>query len=192
MTGYGVRKWGSPEVDILNGTGTARRNIPVFRLAEIYLNYAEALNEYLEKPDQRVYDAVNKVRARVQMPALPIKDRTEDLTKEGMRKRIRNERRVELAFESHRFYDVRRWMIAANHNGVKGTDNGIVYGMNNRPSQDELEATGLDWKSEAAGVAVFYKRTPMQTRVFQEKHYLFPIPKSEIDKNPNLKQNYGW
>lgn len=192
MTGYGVRKWGSPEVDILNGTGTARRNIPVFRLAEIYLNYAEALNEYLEKPDQRVYDAVNKVRARVQMPALPIKDRTEDLTKEGMRKRIRNERRVELAFESHRFYDVRRWMIAANHNGVKGTDNGIVYGMNNRPSQEELEATGLDWKSEAAGVAVFYKRTPMQTRVFQEKHYLFPIPKSEIDKNPNLKQNYGW
>ena len=64
--------------------------------------------------------------------------------------------------------------------------------MNNRPSQEELEATGLDWKSEAAGVAVFYKRTPMQTRVFQEKHYLFPIPKSEIDKNPNLKQNYGW
>lgn len=192
MTGYGVRKWGSPEVDILNGTGTARRNVPIFRLAEIYLNYAEALNEYLDKPDQRVYSAINEVRKRVQMPALPIAQREEDLTKAGMRKRIRNERRVELAFESHRFYDVRRWMIAGDNGGNKGTDNRVVYGMNNRPSQEELEATGLNWKSEEAGVAVFYKRTPMQTRIFQDKHYLFPIPKSEIDKNPNLKQNYGW
>lgn len=192
MTGYGIRKWNSPEVDILNGTGTARRNTPLFRLAEVYLNYAEALNEYLEQPDERVYKAINKVRERVKMPSLPIKGRQEDLTKEGMRERIRNERRVELAFESHRFYDVRRWMIAGDHNGVKGTDNGTVYGMNNRPSQEELEATGLDWKSEEAGTAVFYKRTPMQTRVFQDKHYLFPIPKTEIDKNPNMKQNYGW
>lgn len=192
MTGYGIRKWGSPEVDILNGSGTARRNVPLFRLAEVYLNYAEALNEYLDKPDKRVYDAVNAVRKRVQMPELPVMGRNEDLTKEGMRARIQNERRVELAFESHRFYDVRRWMIAGDRNGVKGTDNRTVYGMNNRPSQQELEATGLDWKSEAAGVAVYYKRTPMQTRVFQDKHYLFPIPKSEIDKNPNLRQNYGW
>lgn len=192
MTGYGLRKWNCPDVDRLNGRGTAHRNIPIFRLAEIYLNYAEALNEYLDKPDQRVYDAVNKVRARVQMPALPIAGRVEDLTKEGMRQRIRNERRVELAFESHRFYDVRRWMIAADHDGVKGTDNGDVYGMNNRPSQSELESTGFDPDSEEAGVAVFYKRTVMQTRVFQNKHYLYPIPKTEMDKNPNLKQNYGW
>lgn len=192
MSGYGIRKWNCPDVDRLNGRGTAHRNIPIFRLAEIYLNYAEALNEYLDKPDQRVYDAINQVRKRVQMPTLPIAGRQEDLTRDGMRQRIRNERRVELAFESHRFYDVRRWMIAGDHDGIKGTDNGTVTGLNNRPSQEELEATGLDWKSEEAGVAVYYKRMPLQTRLFQDKHYLYPIPKSEMDKNPNLKQNYGW
>lgn len=192
MTGYGLRKWNSPEVDLVNQSGTARRNTPVFRLAEIYLDYAEALNEYLDAPDQEIYDAVNVVRSRVSMPSLPLASRPADRTKEGMRERIHNERRVELAFEGHRFWDTRRWLIAADRNGVKGTDNQAMYGLNNRPTQDELASTGLDINSEAAGVAVFYKRTVAQTRVFENKHYLFPIPQTELDKNPNLVQNYGW
>jgi len=192
MTGYGLRKWNSPEVDLLNKQGVGRRNVPVIRLAEIYLNYAEALNEYLPAPNSEVYKAVNAVRERVNMPALPIAGRAQDLTKEGMRNRIRNERRVELSFEGHRFWDVRRWMIAADHNGLKGVDNRILHGMNNRPSQAELESSGFNPNSEEAGVAVFYKRTPMQTRIFNNKHYLFPIPNSEMEKNPNLVQNYGW
>lgn len=83
---------------------------PLFRLAEQYLNCAEAWNEYLDRPDDKVYSAINAVRNRVGIPSLPITE--EDKTQVGMRKRIRNERRVELFYENHRFYDVRRWMIA--------------------------------------------------------------------------------
>lgn len=184
VSGYNLRKYNSPNVDRVNGQGTGQRNAPIFRLAEIYLNYAEAMNETLSAPDQSVYDAVNAVRARVGMPALPIIP--SDATKDGMRKRIRNERRVELAFEGHRFWDVRRWMIAGQ------VDNTQVHGMNARPTTAELAATGLDVNSEAAGVAVFYKPVIIQSRVFQTKHYLMPVPPTEIDKDHNLVQNFGW
>lgn len=174
----------NPNVNLRSGNGTTNRNYPVIRLPEMLLAYAEATNEFQAAPTQDVYDAVNKIRARVSMPALPIT--AEDRTKEGMRKRIRNEWRVEFAFENHRFWDVRRWLIA------KQVDNGPMYGLNARPSQAELQATGLDENSEAAGVAVFYKQTVNQNRVFTDKHYLFPIPQIEVNKNPNLVQNYGW
>ncbi|MEO6549374.1 MAG: RagB/SusD family nutrient uptake outer membrane protein [Ferruginibacter sp.] len=183
-SGYNIRKWVSPEVDLKSGTGDARRNIPIFRLAEIYLNYAEALNETLPAPDQRVYDAINAVRARVSMPALPILP--SDQTKDGMQARIRNERRIELAFEAQRFWDVRRWLIA------KQVDNTNVHGMNARPTTAELTGSGFNPNSEEAGLAVFYKPVIIQSRVFQDKHYLMPIPKSEIDKDPNIVQNFGW
>lgn len=183
-SGYNIRKWNSPEVDLKNGTGDAHRNIPIFRLAEIYLNYAEALNEYQAAPDQKVYDAINAVRARVSMPPLPILP--SDQTKQGMRERIRNERRIELAFESHRFWDVRRWLIA------KQVDNTNVHGMNARPTTGELTRSGFNVNSEEAGLAVFYSTVSIQSRIFQDKHYLMPIPKSEIDKDPNMVQNFGW
>ncbi|MDR6781777.1 hypothetical protein ABIE26_001735 [Pedobacter africanus] len=182
--GYNVRKWISPEVDRNANTGTGKRNFPIFRLAEIYLNYAEAMNEYMDVPDASVYQYINLVRNRVSMPALPIL--SADNTKDGMRRRIQNERRIELAFESHRFWDVRRWLIA------KTVDNGEVHGLNARPAAAELAATGLNVTSEAAGVAVFYKPTVIQTRTFVDKHYLMPVPQTEIDKDPNLVQNYGW
>ncbi|HMI04947.1 MAG TPA: RagB/SusD family nutrient uptake outer membrane protein [Pedobacter sp.] len=182
--GYNVRKFVTPEFDENAKTGTGKRNFPIFRLGEVYLNYAEAMNEYQGTPDADVYEYINRIRNRVSMPALPIL--AADNTQDGMRKRIQNERRIELAFESHRFWDVRRWLIA------KTVDNGEVHGLNARPSADELAATGLNVTSEAAGVAVFYKRVVVQTRVFNDKHYLMPIPQTEIDKDPNLVQNYGW
>lgn len=184
VSGYNLRKYSSPNVDRVNGQGVGQRNAPIFRLAETYLNYAEAMNEYLAAPDQNVYDAVNAVRARVGMPALPIIP--SDNTKEGMRQRIRNERRIELAFEGHRFWDVRRWMIATQ------VDNTDVHGMNARPTTAELAATGMDVNSEGAGVAVFYKQVVIQSRSFQSKHYLMPVPPTEIDKDKSLVQNFGW
>lgn len=183
-TGYNIRKWNTPEINLRAGTGTAHRNYPIIRLPEIYLNYAEALNEYLEKPSAEVYNAINAVRDRVSMPHLPIIP--SDYTKEGMRKRIQNENRVEFAFEGHRFWDERRWLIGTE------MENGPVYGLNARPSVAELQATGLDPNSEEAGKAVFYKVVKVQDRVFLRKHYLMPIGKAELDKNPNLVQNYGW
>src|SRR5699024_8410285 len=101
-TGYYLRKFIDPQVrTATGGQSTFKR----FRLAEIYLNYAEAANE-ANGPTGEVYDAINTVRDRVDMPPLP-----SGLTKAEIRDRIRNERRVELAMEEHRFWDVRRWKI---------------------------------------------------------------------------------
>ncbi|MDR6197149.1 RagB/SusD family nutrient uptake outer membrane protein [Siphonobacter sp. SORGH_AS_0500] len=186
ISGYTIRKWCDPSVDIGNWytSPDARRNYPIFRLAEFYLAYAEALNEYNGKPTAEAFQAINAVRARVSMPALPIL--ASDQTLEGFRKRVQNENRVEFAFEAHRFWDVRRWLIAET------VDNGPVHGMNSRPSAEELKATGLDVNSQEAGLAVFYKAVPLQTRVFQTRHYLMPIPITELDVNRQLVQNYGW
>ena len=92
-TGYGIRKWMDPNINLKMSWRTSH-HYPLFRLAEQYLNCAEAWNEYLDRPDDKVYSAINAVRNRVGMPSLPITE--EDKTQVGMRKRIRNERRVEL------------------------------------------------------------------------------------------------
>ena len=184
-SGYNVRKWCSPAVNKIQNTGQASRNYPLIRFAEAYLNYAEAQNEYLDAPDQSVYDAINKVRARVGLLPLPITEA--DKTKEGMRERIRNERRVEFAFELQWFYDVRRWKIAEDTESVP------VHGLNVKPTQAELEATGVDPSSDEAGLKCFFQIVEMQDRVFEPKHYLFPIPQKEMDKSRAfLVQNYGW
>lgn len=88
------------------------------RLGEIYLNYAEALNEY-GGPTSEVYNAVNEIRNRAGLPDLPT-----GLSPEQMRERIKHERRIELAFEVHRFFDVRRWKDAEH------TENQPVHSMN--------------------------------------------------------------
>src|SRR5690606_616456 len=81
------------------------------RYAEVLLIYAEAQNEYLDAPDNSIYEAVNEIRSRpgVNMPDIP-----SGLTKEEMREKIRHERRIELAFESHRFWDMKRWRISTD------------------------------------------------------------------------------
>jgi hypothetical protein len=136
----------------------------VFRYAEILLNYAEAQNEAVGA-DASVYDAVNQIRKRAGMPNLPV-----GLTKDQMRDRIRNERRVELAFEEHRFFDVRRWKIG-----------------------DQVLAkpvTGM--KIVLSGTTLTYQRFTVENRVFTDKNYHYPIPQSEKDKTTKLVQNDGW
>ncbi|WP_407429476.1 RagB/SusD family nutrient uptake outer membrane protein [Arcticibacter sp.] len=166
-TGYLLKKFVDPGVSITQQRYTLKTWI-FFRLGEFYLNYAEALNE-AEGPVADVYKHVNDIRNRAGMPDLPL-----GLSAEEMRKRIWNERRVELAFETHRYFDCHRWKIAAQ------TDKAPVYGMN--------ISAGTSLTDDS-----FYKRTLVETRVFSApKHYLFPIPQSEIDKNPNLIQNPGW
>lgn len=186
ISGYNVRKWVDPAVDMNNywGSPDAQRNDPVIRLAEMYLNYAEALNEYNEGPTPEAFAAINAVRSRAGLPNLPVIP--EDNTREGFRKRVQNENRVEFAFEGHRFWDVRRWLIGEQ------VDNGAVHGLNARPTTTELQNTGLDVNSKEAGLAVYYKKVTIQTRVFLPQHYLFPIPQSEMDVNKELVQNFGW
>ncbi len=166
-TGYNMKKSVDPAIDIPKGNYTIKTWI-LFRLGEQYLNYAEALNE-AQGPVADVYTYVNRIRDRAGMPALPA-----GLTKDQMRERIRRERQVELAFETHRYFDCHRWKIAQD------TDNGPVYGMN-------IQA-GSSLQDDA-----YYKRTVLENRVFKTPtHYLFPIFQAEMDKNPGLVQNPGW
>ena len=87
-----------------------------------------------------------------------------------MREKIRNERRIELAFEEHRFFDIRRWGIA------ESLLNGPLYGM-------RIEKDGDNYT---------YTKFEFETRSFPSKLYVLPIPQNEIDKNPAAKQILGW
>ena len=104
-TGYLMRKHNNIE-NTSNPWSVTKTTYNYFRVGELYLNYAEALNEYAG-PVEEVYTAVNAIRERAGLPPLE-----EGLSKEQMRDKIKHERRIELAFESHRFFDVRRWMDA--------------------------------------------------------------------------------
>ncbi|SDL62837.1 Starch-binding associating with outer membrane [Catalinimonas alkaloidigena] len=169
-TGYYLRKFVDPNLPIQNPWGIAgTQDWIYFRYAEILLSYAEAQNEAVG-PDASVYEAVNAIRTRpgVEMPALPA-----GLSKEEMRERIRHERRIELAFEEHRFYDVRRWKIAET------TENVPAYG---------IEITKSD-----NGSLSFQRKVALEGRSFSEKHYWLPIPRAEIQATNNqLEQNPGY
>jgi len=165
VSGYYVRKY-LPEALAENSSSTSYHNWIYFRLAEIYLNYAEALNETLSSPSAEVYDAVNAIRNRSGMPVL-----TTNLTQDQMRERIKNERAIELCFEEHRWWDVRRWL-----DGVKQF-NGSMY---------EMEITKRDDGS------MVYNEVPFEERIFTGKMNLYPIPLSELQKNSLLVQNPGW
>jgi hypothetical protein len=165
-TGYLVRKMVHPDMDINLGQFQKKHYI-LFRLGEVYLNYAEALNES-SPGDPDILNYVNQVRQRAGIPGLPA-----GLSQNEMRNRIRRERQIELAFEGLRYFDTRRWKIAEQ------TDGGNFWGMN------------VD-KGTSFSDMSFYQRTVFEVRVFQKKHYLFPIPQSEVDKDRALIQNTGW
>ncbi len=150
-------------------------HFPVFRMAEIWLNYAEAQNEAVG-PDASVYDAVNQIRRRaksaagVAMPDLPA-----GLTQVQMRDRIRNERAIELAFENGRWFDIMRW--------------GIGKDILNGPARQMkiTKKTDGTFKYEEFDMPSGF------THTFIEKQNYYPIPLGEIQKSKGiLKQNPGW
>ena len=164
-TNYVINKF-MPDVNIALNWQTYYTNPWMhFRLAEIYLNYAEAKFELGDEPNCRLY--INKVRARAGMP-----DLAATVTGEELRSRLYNERRIELALEGHRFFDVRRWKIAMV------TENTPIFGM------DII-------KNATTGVKTY---TPIQllVRSFTESMYLLPIEANEISRNPNITQTPGW
>jgi hypothetical protein len=146
----------------------------LFRLAEFYLLYAEALNE-VNPADTRVLQYVDRVRERAGIPKLVTIKSAIIGIQEEQRKAIRQEMRVELASEGQRYFDVRRWMIAQNTPG-EGGQGGAYYGM-------DLFANTLEG---------FYNRIVMETRVWNRNMYLYPIPLSNIQKSRLLVQNPGY
>jgi len=169
-TGYYLRKFVNEDLPIQNPWGVAgTQDWIYFRYAEILLNYAEAQNEAVG-PDASVYEAINAIRTRsgVEMPPLPT-----GLSQEEMRERIRHERQIELAFEEHRFYDVRRWKIAPT------TENEPAYGIEITKAED--------------GTLNYNRKIVLEGRRFEEKHYWLPIPREEIQASNNmLEQNPGY
>jgi hypothetical protein len=166
-TGYYMNKFLSGNVVWNASSNVNRRRAPILmRYAEVLLNYAEALNE-AQGPVADVYKYVNKVRNRAQMPNLPAA-----LTKEEMRERIMNERRVEFCFEEMRFYDVRRWKLGATYF--------------NKP------ITGMKITVDADKNPISFEKFEVEKRLWDEKMNLFPIKQDEIYKAPKLEQNPGW
>ncbi len=163
-TGYYLRKFMTGTTSETAYTA-ANHNFPIFRYAEVLLNYAEAQNEAVG-PDASVYSAINAIRTRSNMPALPA-----GLTQDAMRTRIRHERRVEMAFEEHRFFDIRRWKIAEN------VLNGTLHGI----------------KGTLNGTAVTYSIVDAANTKFEmNKMYLYPIPFKEMASNTRMVQNANW
>lgn len=163
-TGYYIRKFMDINLDAQFFRGD--QTWPFFRYAEIKLNYAEACLALHEEGLAR--DAINEVRTRGGMPALD-----GSVTADALLKMYRYERRYELAFEEHRYFDARRWLIAeAVFTGpAKAID---IYGKLN---PDTLIYT---YNVLTNGV---------QDRKFTEKHYLLPIMAEEIRRNNKLTQN---
>ncbi|WP_256011388.1 RagB/SusD family nutrient uptake outer membrane protein [Desertivirga xinjiangensis] len=172
-TRYYCRKmW--PEVYVRNTTQRALFNFIFFRYAEILLNYAEALNEASDNPDDRTLaiGKVNEIRARIDVNMPPL---SENLNQDQLREAIRHERAIELAFEDHRWYDLIRWKIAKE--------------VITKPMK------GMDVVKNADGTFTYNVVTlPVNyQKKFEDHMYLYPIPRNEIFKSKGvLTQNPNW
>ena len=160
-TGYYMRKFIDPSVDAqYNKQDQPWRYI---RYTEVLLNYAEAAMELGLEAEAKTY--INMIRKRAFMP---------DITESGtaLKERYRNERRIELAFEDHRYFDVRRWMIAPD-------------------AYADAEGISIRHKLDASGNVVESTYTPVvvQDREWKPSFYLFPIKLDEMNRNDQLVQN---
>ncbi|TFF38181.1 RagB/SusD family nutrient uptake outer membrane protein [Mucilaginibacter psychrotolerans] len=166
VTGYYGNKMLAPSAVANDFIHRTDRVLPLIRYSEILLSYAEAANEY-EGPTNLVYAAVEAIRQRAGLSPyqLPV-----GLSQADMRQAIRNERRIELAFEEQRFWDVRRWKIA--------------------DATDNIQTTGME--VNRTGTAVTYTIFPVRKRNFRTAMYLWPIPQSEVAKSAELIQNPGY
>ena len=150
---------------------------PIFRYAEVLLNAAEAINE-AEGPDN-AYQYVNEVRARVGMPPYS------GMSQSQLRERIRNERRIELCFEDHRFFDERRWKLFESKSAA--SEKNLPY------YQQVYNLYGVAVTPGQSTVFNYGPAEMHQSRAFNSpKNYYFPIPDAEIKRLPNLGQNPGW
>lgn len=174
-TGYYLRKYVDNSITFDAGSASANTNHNwiLFRYAEVLLNYAEAMvnaygdiNYTTTTCAMSALDAVNAVRGRsgVNMPPL-----ANNLSATDFLKRLKNERRVEMAFEGHRFWDLRRW----------------------KELDESKDIYAVRITTGSSGNAVYTKKL-LGTRTIEEKQYFYPIANTELFKNGKLKQNPGW
>lgn len=184
-TGYGNRKLAPKE-----GRGTRQHRATLMRLADMYLGYAETLSATDDFEGAMEY--VNKIRERAGVPQYGNKGGKDSnnldyiaypANRTDVDNRIHRERLIELSYEWNRFFDVRRWKVAGMAQGDnwhypsyhKGGEGGEVHGLNYMKDAPE-----------------FFEKVVFETRVFDDRHYLFPIPDADIRRNPKMVQNLGW
>ena len=172
-TGYYLKKLCHGEISIASSSKLANNlhSYVLFRLGGVYLDYAEAVFKYLGSADatssefpMSAREAASKTRVRAGLPAFET-----GLSTDAFWTKYKAERQVELAFEGHRFWDVRRWKEADKY----------------FKTITEMEIT------KASDGSLKYTRKNV-SRQWDDKMYLFPIPQSELMKNTNLTQNPGW
>lgn len=182
--GYMISKFKNVSITFQgsNNSNIGRPSI-LFRLADFYLYYAEALNE-INPRDPKIISYIDKVRERAGIPGYQAlkdagkKDIIGDYTKQ--QKAIQNERFVELFCEGQRYFDIRRWMICG-----KGQD------------ADQTQFHGMDQYGDPT-VAIgqqgsFYRRTQLEKRLWDDKMYLYPVPQNTVNLSEGLiVQNPGW
>ncbi|TYA74668.1 RagB/SusD family nutrient uptake outer membrane protein [Seonamhaeicola marinus] len=200
VTGYYLRKFMDPDLAAVD-FGLSSQSWIVLRLGEVYLNYAEAQNEAVG-PDQSVYDAINAVRHRSNMPSLEVN--YPGLDKNGMFGRIEQERKVELAFEGHRFWDLRRWRkgaevlngtVPANPgNPLDGGHMSCSYPL--RQADGSIRYVTPSTINDVLAPGENLQQQPYtnfrRTHVWNDRMYLMPVPQRAIDRNPELDQNPGY
>lgn len=148
---------------------------PIMRLADLYLLYAEALNE-VDGPSAEVTEWVNLVRDRAGLPSIEDSWANystrpgEYQTKEGLRNIIHRERLIELAFEGRRFWDLRRWKKAE------------------RVMSEPIEG----WTQSRSEPELYYQVTRIYDPKFRKRDYFWPIKESDLISNKSLVQNFGW
>lgn len=185
MTGYLCRKFQHPE-DVYGGTGNTNGTVKPkvwmdYRLAEIYMNYVEALNELtgahtvadqtISRDPAEIRKYFNLIRYRAGLPGISLMDAD---NVEKMRQLIRRERQIEFAWEGLRYFDVRRWKIANDE------ENGPITGMSVYKTEEDYYRV------------IQVKETAYAYKNFTMRKNFWPIPQTEITKNINLVQNPGW
>lgn len=175
-TGYYLRKYIQENVSFETDKEVKEmHHWVIYRYAETLLTYAESMLEAFDNPDYTDNDlrmsartALNMVRKNASMPDVTVTDKGEFI------KALRNEWRVEFAFEDHRFWDIRRWMIG-------GDTQKELYGVKIRKGVKEGKEV------------LTYEKVKYKDRIWEDKKYFYPIPQSELYINSNLNpQNEGW
>jgi hypothetical protein len=178
-TGIGVKKVVNRETVLTTSSWTPKwYSYPFIRLADLYLLYAEALNESKPAPDDEVFEYIDAVRERAGLKGVretwtsAASLHPEYVTdKSRMRDIIHRERLIELAFENQPYWDVIRWMEGEDRWNYKPVQGWNVYGTT---------------------APTFYVMTTVGDSRFTYRDYFSPISQTAIDRNPNLKQNPGW
>ena len=183
VTGFFAKKLVSYRLVLTESSNTGGEcgnySFPIMRLADLYLLYAECLNECKDMPDEEVYEYIQKVRDKAGLDretgslvdtwAKYSNDPDKPKTKEGMREIIQQERMIELSFEGQRFYDIRRWKLAMD--------------WCNRP----IRGWSVNESDES-----FYTPAYIYFQSFTPRDYFWPIKLDDLYKNNKLQQSPLW